>query len=526
MQWWDNAVGYEVYIRSFADSNGDGVGDFRGLTERLDHLAWLGVDAVWVTPFYPSPQADFGYDVADYRDVDPVYGDMEDFENFAARAHDLGLKVMIDLVPNHTSSEHPWFRRALADPDSPERDYYIFRPPGPDGGPPNNWLSHFGGPAWTLDPASGEYYCHLFHHMQPDLDWSNPAVRREFEAIVEYWTGLGVDGFRIDVAHALTKDHDLRDNPQILPLAPDATPNQAFSAFEHVHDLGLDSSKEIFEAWKSLPGGSDTLLVGEVYLVDVDRSASYMGSGGLDLCLFFGLNRRPWDPAGFVDELRSWAEASEQGFAWTIASHDEKRPPTRFGGGEVGRRRALSIWTLFCSLPGMPFVYQGEELGLEDGRVEPEHVQDPLGKAAYHEGRDPARSPMPWDTGPENGFTTGAPWLTSGTRAPDETVQHQKEDPGSHLGRFRDLLATRKRLGPKRADPGSWLPAPPGVAVLLSGEVLTVSNLTDDPVGVELPPGDWSPVFDTADGDIPVASGQTEIPPTSARVYLAAPSPL
>ncbi|HEX2153253.1 MAG TPA: alpha-amylase family glycosyl hydrolase [Acidimicrobiia bacterium] len=521
MNWWENAVGYEVYIRSFADSNDDGIGDFDGLTERLHHLAELGVDVVWVTPFYPSPQADFGYDVSDYTAIDAVYGDMAAFDRFQARAQELGLRVMIDLVPNHTSSQHHWFQKALADPASPERDYYIFRPAAPDGGPPNNWRSHFGGSAWTLDERSGEYYLHLFHRDQPDLDWSNPAVRDRFDAILGFWMDRGVDGFRVDVAHALMKDEELKDNPQILPLPDDATPNEAMAAFEHIHDHSQDSTKEIFARWKSLPGGADTFLLGEVYVLDVEKSASYMEIGGLDLCLFFGLNRRDWDAAGFMGEIRSWSLASKPGFAWTISSHDEKRPVTRFGGGDLGRARALSIWTLFCSLPGVPFMYQGEELGLEDGHVAPEHIQDPVGLAAYHESRDFARTPMPWDASENNGFTAGQPWIVSSPRPAEDTVAHQRSDPDSFFHLFQELLALRKRLGEQRQGGVEWLPTPSGIGLVLTGSVTTLANLTDEAAEVELPAGDWSLEFDTTRRQPEVHSGTVEIPPASARVYTA-----
>lgn len=511
MTWWDNAVGYEVYIRSFADSDGDGIGDFGGITDRLEHLAWLGVDVVWVTPFYPSPQADFGYDVADYVEVDPVYGTFDDFDGFVATAHDLGLRVMIDIVPNHTSSAHPWFQAALADPASPYRDYYIFRPPAPGGGPPNNWVSHFGGSAWTLDEASGEYYCHLFLAAQPDLNWASESVREEFDRIFAFWIEKGVDGFRIDVAHALMKDPEGRDNPQLRELAPDATPGDAMKAFDHLYDMGLDSTKEIYRRWKSLPGAHNVLFLGEVYLDDVDRSASYMGAGGLDLSLFFGLNRKPWDPAGFLDVIKSWSTASPVGFAWTMASHDENRPPTRFGGGDLGRARALALWTLFVSMPGVPFVYQGEELGLEDGYVAPEDVQDPVGRVSYAEGRDPCRTPMPWEPVRHGGFTTGEPWLVSAQRAPAETVAVQREQTDSHLHRFRRLMAVRKELAGDRGDEIGWLRTPPGVAVMRSGRVLTAVNLTDAPVELELPPGEWDLVYATDDpgtGPVGAATGR------------------
>ena len=519
--WWDGAVGYEVYIRSFADSDGDGIGDFPGLTARLDHLAWLGIDLVWVTPFYPSPQADFGYDVSDYTAVDPAYGSLADFDRFVQRATELGLRVMVDIVPNHTSHLHPWFQTALADPDSPQRRYYIFRSPGPGGGPPNNWVSHFGGPAWTRDEASGDYYCHLFLPEQPDLDWANPAVRREFDRILGFWLARGVAGFRIDVAHALMKHPDLPDNPQTGAVAADATPAEAFAAFEHAHDLGREETNEVFGRWKRLPGADGAVLVGEVYIQDVDKSASYLGRGGLDLCLFFGLNRRPWDPAGFVDAIRTWSEAAPGGFAWTIASHDESRPPTRFGGGARGRGRALSIWTLFCSLPGLPFVYQGEELGLEDGHVRPEDVQDPVGQEAYHEGRDPCRTPMPWEDGAHAGFTTGRPWLTASPRTETETVAHQRRDPTSHLHRFRELLLTRRRLALPRREGTEWLPSPPGVGLVLTGDILTMANLDDREVPVDLPAGAWRLEFDSHGRQAGPARDRVLLPPATGRIYSA-----
>ncbi|CAN5848808.1 glycoside hydrolase family 13 protein [soil metagenome] len=517
MNWWDDAVGYEIYIRSFADGNGDGVGDFHGLTEGLDHLAWLGVDVVWVTPFFPSPQADFGYDVADYTDVDPTYGDLAAFDRFVARARALGLKVMIDIVPNHTSSDHQWFRQALADPAAPTRSHYLFRPPGPGGGPPNNWVSHFGGPAWTRDEKTGEFYCHLFLPEQPDLDWRSEAVREAFDAILTFWVDRGVEGFRIDVAHSLLKDEAFRDNPQILPLGSDATPSETFAAFEHRHDLDQVETKEIFRRWKDLPGFSDVALVGEVYLYDDHRSASYMGDGGLDLCLFFGLNRRQWDPTAFADEVKAWSEASPLGFAWTIASHDENRPPSRFGGGEVGRARALALWTAFASLPGMPFLFQGEELGLEDGFVAPEDSRDPVGREAYEESRDPCRTPMPWEPGPHSGFTDGpSTWLRSAPRADDETVAAQRADPGSHLHRFRRLLEVRRLVAELKRGKVEWLEAPPGVLAFRRDRVATVSNLTDHPVEVALPPGAWQVVYSSSPDE---AAGGDRVPARSGRIH-------
>ena len=519
MTWWQDAVGYEVYIRSFADGDGDGTGDLEGLTERLDHLAWLGVDVVWVTPFYPSPQADFGYDVADYTGVDQVYGNLEAFDRLVARADELGLKLMIDIVPNHSSSQHEWFRRALADPEGPYRDYYLFRPPGPDGGPPNNWVSNFGGPAWTLDPLSGEYYCHLFLPEQPDLDWTNEDVRREFDGIFEFWLERGVAGFRIDVAHALMKHPSFADNPVLADVPIDAGPAESFYSFDHLYDQDQDSTKEIYRRWKTLPGSAEVAFVGEVYVQDVQRSASYMGGGGLDLSLFFGLNRRPWHPRAFAAEIREWVDASPGGFAWTIASHDEHRPPTRFGGGDLGRSRTLALWTTFAILPGMPFVYQGEELGLENGTVQPTDVQDPIGLVAYDECRDFCRTPMPWEPGPHGGFTTAdEAWIRSAPRRDDETVAVQRADADSHLHLFRRLLDTRRATAADRREPVEWIDAPGGVVAFRRGTVIVVSNLTDGEIHLDVDPSGWKVLFDSSRSD-GTAAPSLRLPPRTGRIY-------
>jgi alpha-glucosidase len=273
--WWSDAVGYEVYLRSFADSDGDGIGDLAGLTGRLDHLADLGVDIVWVTPFYPSPMADFGYDVADYLDVDPRFGTLADFDRLVEAVHARGMRLIVDLVPNHTSDQHEWFRSALEGPDSPHRDFYLWRDPAPDGGPPNNWRSHFGGPAWTLDESSGQYWCHLFLPEQPDLNWANPAVHAAFQDIIGFWLDRGVDGFRIDVAHSLVKDPSFADNPVLVEVAAGASPLEAFRALRHDHDLDQPGTLDIYREWHELTAPRGAMLLGEVYLDSAD-----LGCGG------------------------------------------------------------------------------------------------------------------------------------------------------------------------------------------------------------------------------------------------------
>ncbi len=443
--WLHNAVGYEVYIRSFSDGDGDGVGDLSGLHDRLDYLAWLGVDLVWTTPFFPSPMADHGYDVADYLSIDPCFGDLDDFDRVLERAHSLGLRMAVDIVPNHTSSEHPWFRAALEDPDGACRDYYLWRDPAPDGGPPNNWVSHFGGPAWTLDPRSGQYYCHLFLAEQPDLNWRNPAVRSEFERILEFWLGRGADAVRIDVAHALVKDEQLRDNPMTADPSGLVNPRERFRCFEHVHDLGQRETAEIYRSWRSIAERHDAALIGETYVLDADALARLVTPDGLHVGFWFAPMSMPWGAHSVRAVLEAAHQAIGSQVGWVQSSHDESRPVSRFGGGELGRRRSLGLCLMLMGLPGTPFVYQGEELGLADAVIPAELRHDPIARLNEGEpGRDVCRSPMPWAPGPNLGFSGAAStWLPQAYEA-HETVEAQRADPDSHLHAVRALLELRR----------------------------------------------------------------------------------
>ncbi|MBW3666819.1 MAG: alpha-amylase, partial [Actinobacteria bacterium] len=444
MSWWDDAVGYEIYVRSFADSDGDGIGDLPGIESKLEHLADLGVDAIWLTPFYPSPQADFGYDVSDYTGVDPTYGTLGDFDRLVAAAHALGIRVVVDIVPNHTSYRHPWFRDAVErGPSSEYWDHYIWKEPGLEGGPPNNWLSAFGGPAWTLDPGSGMYYLHLFHPGQPDLNWENPAVHAEFRRILGFWVERGVDGFRIDVAHALYKHPSFADNP----LHPEATGTArplTFRDFAHVHDLDQPDNVEVYRGWKVVVG-AEVLLLGEVYLYPPHLVRRYVGDNALDLSFYFGLNKLEWDPEEIEERIRHAAETIPSGWAWVQGSHDEHRNVTRFGGGEEGLERSLALWVALMGLPGMPFLYQGEELGLPNATVHPDHVLDPAAAVGPDWGRDPCRTPMPWTTHPGHGFTEAdTAWLVAEPRPDHQTVEYQLRHDDSPLNRMRQLIRARR----------------------------------------------------------------------------------
>jgi alpha-glucosidase len=483
--WWHDAVGYQLYLRSFQDSDGDGIGDLGGIRERLPYLADLGIDLLWITPFYPSPQADHGYDVADYRDIDPPYGSLADADALIDEAHALGLKVVVDLVPNHTSDQHRWFQASLRG-EPPYDDYYVWRGPGPDGGPPNNWVSHFGGPAWTYREERGQYYMHLFLPEQPDLDWANEAVRAEFDEILRFWFERGADGFRIDVAHSLTEDPQFRDNPLVRDVDPEEVdPGEVFAAYDHVHDLDQDDVVEVYHRWHEVAAPYDAVLIGEVYLLEPQRLTRYVEDGALHAAFCFPALRTAWDAAEIRAMLEDAVAAGRGRLAWPLSSHDDPRAAERFGGGEVGAQRQLAYFTLLVALPGIPFLYQGDELGLDNGVVS--HAEDPIAvRNAGAQGRDGSRTPLPWDRSDHLGFTTGEPWLELGSnREPEQSASAQLEDPGSHLHRMRELLWTRRGLPDLRGDaPVEWLGDGPLVALRRGGTVVAC-NVGDDPV--ELP---------------------------------------
>ncbi|MGI8778620.1 MAG: alpha-amylase family glycosyl hydrolase [Solirubrobacteraceae bacterium] len=502
--WWSGAVGYELYVRSFADGNADGLGDLIGAREHLEHLAWLGVDAVWLTPFYPSPGRDAGYDISDHCAVDPALGTLEDFDRLLARARELGLRVLIDIVPNHTSSEHPWFRSALEGPDSPHRDYYVWREPKDGGAPPNNWVANFGGPAWTRDPAGRQHYLHLFLPEQPDLNWELPAVDAEFRRILRFWRDRGVDGFRIDVAHMLRKDPALRDNPPARRTTREPGTVEAWDRFEHVHDLDQDGVLDIYRGWRTAV--PDALLLGEVYLLDPVRTTRYVQDGdGLDLTFWFGPMVADWSAASLRRALREPDALASGRIAWVAGNHDGARPASRLGGGPRGRRRSLCLFTLLALLPGMAFLYQGDELGLQDGVVEPADARDPI---AVHgrepaAGRDGARTPIPWRTGHGWGFTTAPrPWLPYGQHTERDTVAWQREHPDSWLHRHRRLLEVRRQL---RRDGAhgvpQWLAGHEDLVAYRRDDVLVAANLGSEPATVPPAYSAWQVRFSSLGRD-------------------------
>ncbi len=510
--WWRDAAAYEIYLRSFADADGDGVGDLRGVHDRLEHLAWLGVDLIWITPFYPSPMADHGYDVADHMAVDPRYGSLADLDALVGRAHELGMRVLIDLVPNHTSDRHPWFQASRADPDGPHRSWYRWHDPGTDGGPPNNWLSYFGGPAWSYDAASGQWWGHMFLPEQPDLRWEEPAVAAAFDEILRFWLARGVDGFRIDVAQGLAKDPSLADNPP----APDAPTGegtrQRWASQQHLHDIAQPQALDIFRRWNRVVAPHEALLLGEVYLEDTAEIARYLAGDGLHLAFTIAFTSLPWDAEALRGALAHTWEHLGEGACWTQTSHDEQRPPTRYGGGERGRQRSLAVTTLLAGMPGPLMLYQGEELGLEDGAVAPSAMQDPAGE------RDGCRTPLPWEPGPGWGFTSAPePWLPFGDRRPADTAAVQRGDERSPLHRYRRLLEVRRDLDP--ASPPSWL-GRGAVVAYQRGDHLIAAAVDDVARKLDLPPGAWRIAFSTdpdrAEGAVEAAT--LELAPAEAVI--------
>ena len=491
--WWRDAVIYQVYVRSFTDSNGHGVGDLEGIRSRLPYIAALGVDAIWLNPFYPSPQADAGYDVADYRDVDPRFGTLADFDRLLADAHEIGLRVIVDLVPNHTSDQHAWFRDALESaPGSPERARYLFRDgPGNGDQPPNDWKSTFGGPAWDrvteLDGRPGQWYLHLFAAEQPDLDWTNEEVRAEFDSILRFWFDRGVDGFRIDVAHGLAKDPELPDIAGRFPARSGARQGHPHWDRDEVHD--------VYRRWRavadSYPG--DRTFVAEAWVEPPHRLARYLRPDELHSAFNFDFLRSEWDAVALrtvIDQSVAEFAAVGAGATWVLSNHDVVRDVTRYGGDGLGTRRARAAALLMLALPGGAYVYQGEELGLPEVLdLRDDLRQDPffIGNSGTEIGRDGCRVPIPWSgSAPPFGFSpSGQTWLPQPADWAALTAARQDGDPGSMLSLYRRALHLRRLHLNGGAGPIEWLPSAPGVLAFRRGATFAcVVNVTDEPAPI------------------------------------------
>jgi alpha-glucosidase len=492
--WWRHGIFYQIYPRSFQDSNADGVGDIKGIIDRLPYLQALGVDAIWLSPIFPSPMADFGYDIADYTGVDPLFGTMEDFGVLVKAVHAAGLKVILDLVPNHTSDRHPWFVESRRSRDDPKRDWYIWREPAADGGPPNNWLSEFGGSAWESDAATGQYYYHAFLAQQPDLNWRNPAVRHAMYDIMRFWLRKGVDGFRVDVIWHLIKDAEFRDNPpnpnfregrppreKILPLQ---TTDQA-----EVHDV-IAEMRRVVEEFDS------RVLIGEIYL-PLERLVAYYGRdlSGAHLPFNFALLSAPWNARAIEKIILEYERVLPAGAwpNWVLGNHDRPRVASR-----VGQDQARVAAMLLLSLRGTPTLYYGDEIGMHQVAIAPDQVRDPFEKnvPGIGVGRDGCRTPMQWNATPNAGFSTSTPWLPLADDFVHENVVNLEADSRSILSLYKALIGLRKKL-PQLVS-GAYVPVAAEGDLLLyrresEGSAIVVAlNLGAEPVSIAsdaLPPG-------------------------------------
>lgn len=448
LPWWKTAVVYQIYPRSFADANDDGVGEIEGVRRHLDHLSWLGVDAIWLSPIFRSPMRDFGYDVADYCDIDPVFGTLADVDALIADAHARDIRVLLDWVPAHTSSDHPWFVESRSSRRSPKRDWYVWRDPGPDGALPNNWQRPWprGGAAWTLDETTGQYWLHSFLPDQPDLNWENPEVARAMHDTLRFWLDRGVDGFRADVVHNIGKDPALKDAPAAAAHLPHCALNHDPRTIDHLRDI-----RRLLDAY---PG--DRMMVGEVFLMDTAKIPPYYADGeGLHLAFNFPPMFQPWGSEswrGCVEQVQAEFEASDAWPTWVLSNHDWPRHRTRLGS--EARARAAAV--LLLTLRGTPFLFMGEELGLEDAVVPPERAVDPGG-------RDGCRAPMPWTPSPGHGWPDPA-WLPFPPNAGARSVETEREDPSSMLHLYRRLLHVRRQSSALREGALDLLDGvPPGV---------------------------------------------------------------
>ncbi|GAB2491418.1 glycoside hydrolase family 13 protein [Nocardiopsis aegyptia] len=529
-QWWRDAAIYQIYVRSFADSNGDGEGDLAGIRERLPHLAELGVDAVWLTPFYVSPLADGGYDVADYRDVDPRFGTLADFDALLATAHELGLRVIIDVVPNHSSSAHRWFREAVAaEPGSPARSRYIFRDgKGPDGEqPPNNWNSIFGGPAWTRlkrpDGTPEQWYLHLFDAEQPDFDWTSQEVHDEFDDVLRFWLDRGVDGFRIDVAHGMVKD----------PALPDIAEGAKADLLDGSTSLPYfdqDGVHDIYRRWAAIAASypGDRTMVAEAWVEDAERVARYLRPDELHQAFNFEYLTSPWDAGhlrAVIDSSLTANGAVGATTSWVLSNHDVTRHVTRFGGGEQGLRRARAATMLMLALPGAVYMYQGEELGLPEVTDLPDDaLQDPTWERSGRtdRGRDGCRVPLPWEDGAAPygfGPEGTAPWLPQPEGWGRLSRASQRGVEGSTLELYTSALRLRRELDALGDGAMTWLDAPEGVLYFeREPGVRCAVNLTGEPADVTVGEGDSEVLLSS--GPVAAPSDGTLALPAETAVWL------
>jgi alpha-glucosidase len=484
--WWRDGIFYQIYPRSFQDTNADGVGDIAGIIDRLPYLVTLGVDAVWLSPIFPSPMADFGYDISDYTAIDPLFGTMEDFDALVSAAHAGGLKVILDLVPNHTSDRHPWFIESRSSRDNAKRDWYIWRDPGPDGGPPNNWLSEFGGSAWQYDASTGQYYYHAFLAQQPDLNWRNPAVREAIYEVMRFWLRRGVDGFRVDVIWHLIKDAEFRDNP------PNPNYHEGRPPHEKILTRHSTDQPEVHDVIAQMRRVADEfgsrVLIGEVYL-PLQRLVAYYGNDltGAQMPFNFALLSTLWSARSIERIIAEYEGALPAGAwpNWVLGNHDRPRVASR-----VGRDQARVAAMLLLTLRGTPTLYYGDEIGMRQVAIAPDQVRDPFEKnvPGIGVGRDGCRTPMQWDATPHAGFSASTPWLPVADDFQQENVVNLDADAQSILSLYKALIGLRRRLPPLVS--GDYVPLAAEGDLLLyrrqgdGKSVVIALNLGAEPVSI------------------------------------------
>jgi alpha-glucosidase len=486
-QWWRDATIYQIYPRSFQDTTGNGIGDLAGIRERLGYLQELGVGAVWLSPIFTSPMRDFGYDISDYRAISPLFGDMAAFDELLEAAHGQGLKLLLDFVPNHSSDQHPWFIESGSSRDAPKRDWYIWKDPAPGGGPPNNWISNFGGSAWEWDEHTRQYYYHAFLASQPDLNWRNPDVRRAMHDVLRFWLDKGVDGFRIDVVWHLAKDPEFRDNPTNPgwdPSQPEIQRHlQQYSADQpFVHEI-IEELREVIEAY------NDRLLIGEIYL-PLDRLVAYYGrdNAGLHLPFNFQLITSPWRGAAIRDLIEEYEAAIPVGGwpNWVLSNHDQPRIAAR-----VGQAQARVAAMMLLTLRGTPTLYYGDEIGMGDVHIPADRIKDPWAvnepEACFI--RDKARTPMQWSAATAHaGFSSGDPWLPLTADWESRNVRSQQDDGGSMLALHRALLALRAEHEDLLSGDFRPVAAAESVVAYRRGDRIAVAlNLSSDPADLAWP---------------------------------------
>src|SRR5512135_1424362 len=519
--WWRDGVIYQIYPRSFADANGDGVGDLPGILSKLDYLQWLGVDAIWLSPIHPSPMVDFGYDVSNYHDIDPIYGSLQDFDRLITEAHTRGIHLIMDMVMNHTSDQHPWFIESRSSRENPRRDWYIWRDPK-NGREPNNWESVFGGKAWKFDPRTGQYYLHLFAPEQPDLNWHNPQVKETLFQECAFWLERGVDGFRLDVAHMIIKADGLPDNPRRLAGL------FAYDRQDHKHHINQPGTHAIWREFRQLVNRyPDRMTVAEVEPIDAEEYYGH-AQNELHLVFNFGLLRQKWNTRKFYEVVEAWeAKLSKDDWpCWTLNNHDNPRSITRYAAGKLAEARAKVAAAMLLTLRGTPFLYYGEELGMRDGKIPRSEILDPPGKKYWplNKGRDGCRTPMLWNNSANAGFSTGKPWLRVNPDFQTVNVEAERSDPHSLLNFYRDLIKLRRSASALQS--GSYRSVAQSIDVYAyertaGGQRLLIAlNFYAQPTRLSID-GDWKICLSSVERSDSMVHGDLSLAPNEAIILEA-----